>query len=725
MSACGGKSAKQAYYGGLAIVLILDILLIFVIIFLRLRERRLAQAVAGHASVQVVNGETGKNKGKDVEDGVHSFGVEDVEPEPDVVVENAVDVDDSPDTPLNTNLLVSAFNRGLASSDKNRPMRVNFKFKDLGLKLGKKAGGKEILKGVSGEIRSGRSTAIMGPSGAGKTTFMNVLMGKVNRTAGTLFINGREAEMHTYKKIIGYVPQEDVMLRDLTVRENILHSARIRLPASWSSKDVEDYTDAVINALNLTHVQHTLIGDETTRGISGGQRKRVNIALELAAVPLALFLDEPTSGLDSTAALSVAKILQSISRLNLTIVAVVHQPRYEIFQTFDDLLMIAPGGRTAYLGTREGAQAWFEGLGFLFEEKANPADVLMDILSGHGRRRSAGVMRSEELVKAWEEMSVEGNVVGSGDGQQVEVKEDDKVVEEAFYSLAPKLIKERGNYWWWQLVYCHNRSVVQQLRSGQALALEMFVGGFAGLLMGISTLGADGELYKGLYVTPYTLISPAPNEWLVPLLGLLIGLTVGLAGAPAGVKVFGEEKPVYWREAASGHSRSAYYLGKTIASLYRFTLSSLHFAAIYYFIAGPQLSFASQYAIIYLQFFGVYGLAAIVSMLVRRENANLLAVVVCMFAAVFCGYGPSLRQAQNWGIIFIWHMSFNKWAAEAQFSESVMQYKDVYDIYSTAWAYGYILNRLSMDLLIMLGIGAVHRIIAFLLLIFLNRDKQR
>ncbi|KAJ3047500.1 hypothetical protein HK097_011489 [Rhizophlyctis rosea] len=746
LSSCRGGGAHQSYWGGLAITAILDVLLILAIVCIKLRERRLMNAAAQHAPVTVISDLDSHPKEKDVEDATnthHVGGSDDIN-----VVDNATDVDDSPDAPLNTSLLLTAFNRGLGSesakkAEEARPIRVDFKFEDLGLKLGKKAGGKEILKGVSGEIRSGRLTAIMGPSGAGKTTFMNVLMGKVSRTGGTLFINGREAEMHTYKKIIGYVPQDDVMLRDLTVRENILHSARIRLPASWSSQDVNDYVDAVISALNLTHVQHTLIGDETTRGISGGQRKRVNIALELSAVPLALFLDEPTSGLDSTAALSVARILHSISRLNLTIVAVVHQPRYEIFETFDDLLMIAPGGRTAYLGRREGAQKWFEGLGYEFNEKSNPADVLMDVLSGHGVRKGGPVLSSEDLVRAWEERDLEWEekIVRSGSAKSEDtveglapvtrveangnVAEKEKANEEAFYTLAPKLTKERGNYWWWQLIYCHNRSVIQQLRNGSALALEMFVGAFAGFLMGISTMGADGELYKGLYVAPYTLVSPSPNEWLIPLLGLLIGLTVGLAGAPAGVKVFGEEKPVYWREAASGHSRSAYYIGKTISAIYRFTLSALHFSSIYYFIAGPQLPFAKQFLIIYLQFFGVYGLAAIVSMLVRRENANLLAVVVCLFASVFCGYGPTLGQAKNWGVLFIWEMSFNKWGAEAAFSENVAPYAQVYDTAGSARFQGYTLNQVTKDLLMMLAIGFVHRIIAFGLLIGLNRDKQR
>lgn len=102
-------------------------------------------------------------------------------------------------------------------------------------------------------------------------------MGKVPRTGGDLFVNGKQVEMHVYKKVIGYVPQEDIMHKELTVRENILHSARVRLPKSWTPLEIETFVDQIIDALNLTGVKHSIIGDEVQRGVSGGQRKRVNI----------------------------------------------------------------------------------------------------------------------------------------------------------------------------------------------------------------------------------------------------------------------------------------------------------------------------------------------------------------------------------------------------------------------------------------------------------------
>lgn len=169
---------------------------------------------------------------------------------------------------------------------------------------------------------------------------MNVLCGKVQRTGGKLFISDKEAEIHEFKKMIGFVPQEDVMHRELSVKEVLLHSARIRLPQSFSAAEIEDFVDLLMRVLNLSHVQDSPIGDETKRGVSGGQRKRVNIGMELAALPVCLFLDEPTSGLDSTSALEVCESMQKLSGLGMTLVSVIHQPRMEIFEKFDDILMV-------------------------------------------------------------------------------------------------------------------------------------------------------------------------------------------------------------------------------------------------------------------------------------------------------------------------------------------------------------------------------------------------
>lgn len=291
------------------------------------------------------------------------------------------------------NGVMRAFKNSMSGSS----LCIHLKFQNLGLNL---PNGKRILCDVTGEIEPGRFTAIMGPSGSGKTTFLNVLLGKTERTKGELFINEVQADLSKFKNLIGFVPQDDIMLEELTVAENLRHACRIRAPANWTDKDCNDYIQELMISLNLLHVQDSVIGDEVQRGISGGQRKRVNIGLELAGLPIAIFLDEPTSGLDSTAALNIAFVLKDLAQLGLTTVAVIHQPRTEIFNELDEIILMVPGGKIAYLGPRIHIVEYFETLGFDFDPLINPADVLMDIVSSQvaGRVSYSG----DDLAAEWE-----------------------------------------------------------------------------------------------------------------------------------------------------------------------------------------------------------------------------------------------------------------------------------------------------------------------------------
>ncbi|TKA69214.1 hypothetical protein B0A55_07739, partial [Friedmanniomyces simplex] len=241
------------------------------------------------------------------------------------------------------------FIRSMSRTIETNSIGLSFDFENLSFETRR---GKKILQDVTGTMPRGSCWGVMGGSGAGKSTFVNVLMGKLTATGGTIKINGWVKDMHLYKKLIGYVPQDDILFPELTVRENILHSARIRLPASWRDKAIQDHVDSLIGCLQLTHVQHSRVGDARAPVISGGQRKRVNIGMELAAAPMAIFLDEPTSGLDATSAAMIMRLLKAISRLGVTTIAIIHQPREQIFYGFDQLLLLAQG-RSVYSGATE------------------------------------------------------------------------------------------------------------------------------------------------------------------------------------------------------------------------------------------------------------------------------------------------------------------------------------------------------------------------------------
>ncbi|KAJ3237403.1 hypothetical protein HDU81_009501 [Chytriomyces hyalinus] len=623
----------------------------------------------------------------------------------------------------NVSPLIEAFR---AAFNGRENLRMNLKFNQLKYSLGEKV----ILEGISGEMQAGKMTAILGPSGAGKTSFMNVLMGKVARTSGQIAINGIPAEMHSFRKIIGYVPQDDIMLQELTVREVIHYSARTRLPRDWSGRQVDELVDSILKVLNLEHVAHMLIGDEVNRGISGGQRKRVNIAMELAAAPLTIFLDEPTSGLDSTAALKVAKILRSISRVGLTVVAIVHQPRIEIFNTFDNVLMIVPGGRTAYFGPVKRAQSYFENsLGFVFNRDSNPADVLMDILSGRGKMKHEGPsLRMDAIVKFWETtgreqiQSTRDNNSGSFRSIPAINSVCDEADVEAVRTMA-EMVNTRGASFLQQLWNAHQRSITQQSRTFGHLAMEIWVGTLSGLIMGVA--GRADEMYHGVLVPPYTQLSSNPNEWFLGLYGTLIGVAVAMAGGPAGVRLFGEERVIFWREAASGHNALAYYLGKNISAIYRVALSSLHFTGVYVFFSKPTFALEYQYALVFLNFFCIYGIAVVVSMSARRENASLLTVVLGLLCAIFDGFAPSLRDARKSGVDFLFTFFPNRWAAEAQYSLSLDIYSHLYDLRYATEYFGYELNKTGRNMLILVALALGYRILGFILLVSSHRDKQR
>ena len=233
--------------------------------------------------------------------------------------------------------------------------RVNIEVQQLGLKL--HSNGAMVLAGVNGKLDSGKVTALMGPSGAGKTTFLNTLSGRATygSVTGKVLLNGEDRDINSIGSIVGFVPQEDVMHRELTVREVLHFYARLRLPKHFNDEVQERVVEHVVEALGLLHIVDSAIGDEAKRGISGGQRKRVNVGMEMVADPSLLFLDEPTSGLDSTTSYELVSALSELAAKGLNVIAVLHQPSFQLYAKFDNVLLLGNGGRTVYLGDSDGA----------------------------------------------------------------------------------------------------------------------------------------------------------------------------------------------------------------------------------------------------------------------------------------------------------------------------------------------------------------------------------
>ncbi|XP_048475874.1 broad substrate specificity ATP-binding cassette transporter ABCG2 isoform X2 [Rhincodon typus] len=250
-----------------------------------------------------------------------------------------------------------------------------------GLPCCRKINVKEILDGVNGIMGPGMN-AILGPTGSGKSSLLDILAARKDPSGlkGQVLIDGAP-QPPNFKCISGYVVQDDVVMGTLTVRENLQFSAALRLPKSICNAEKNNRIDQVINELGLMKVADSKVGTPFTRGVSGGERKRTNIGMELIIDPSVLFLDEPTTGLDAGTALTVLLLLQRMSRKGKTIIFSIHQPRYSIFKLFGSLTLLA-NGRLVYHGPSAEALDYFSGIGYTCEPFNNPADFFLDVING-------------------------------------------------------------------------------------------------------------------------------------------------------------------------------------------------------------------------------------------------------------------------------------------------------------------------------------------------------
>lgn len=267
-----------------------------------------------------------------------------------------------------------------------------------------------ILHSVSGRVRAGESLAILGPSGSGKTSLLNVLAARTEHppVRGEILFGGRPRVART-KRHVGYVMQDDVFFSKLSVRETLEFTANIRLP-NLGAEDKKRKVDDVMRRLRLTKCQNTKIGDQQfDKGISGGERKRVNIANELLHNPSLLLADECTSGLDSSSAFTVINLLRELCQEGRTVIATIHQPSSQMFSLFDKILLLA-AGRVAYFGPPHKVVPFFEGIGFPFPASYyNPADYMLELVIDDRPKDDDPDAPSvqKRILDAWEEDGLE------------------------------------------------------------------------------------------------------------------------------------------------------------------------------------------------------------------------------------------------------------------------------------------------------------------------------
>ena len=609
--------------------------------------------------------------------------------------------------------------------------KIDFKFENLGLDI--KGSGKSVLKGVTGEIMHGKVTAVMGPSGAGKSTFMTTLAGKAyyGDQTGTVLINGVNESLSKYKRIVGFVPQEDIMMRDMTVKENLQYSGNIRLSSKYNAVEKRRKIRKCIDLLDLREIRHSRIGDENTRGISGGQRKRVNIGLEMVAEPSVLFLDEPTSGLDSTSSLDVCKALRDIADTGITVITVIHQPRYEIFTMFHDVLLLGKGGQTVYLGPSEGAIKYFESIGFFCPARTNPADFFMDVIAGDVKRKGErGKFDAERLFEMWNKhqqrkMPGTNNASVGGIEANVLVKREQASIWKMFYLFM-------------------RRAFTQQGRHLFDIAIDNLFVVVAAFFLGIS------------FVTTPWWEPPAAKSNFVgcpePVQDMLQKLTVGvsdkilprasmtlmamsLAGCASAVRIFGRERIVYFREAAGidqPRGSIAYFCAKDIASLPQIMFGTFFFQLIFKAIASPRMNNAEVFICLMPVYYCAYGVGMFVSIVVEPNLAQLCGFVFVFVNQLYSGAVSTIPMMQKdvFPLNILYNLSFLRYASENFYLKEAARHQAVSDSLGVRMedtmdeTFGYSFDNFERNLCAMFAWGIFIRIVTCLIMTLKDRTKK-
>lgn len=482
--------------------------------------------------------------------------------------------------------------------------------------------------------------AIMGATGSGKTSLLDVIAGRKDPAGlreGKVLVDGKVVTSDL-RLSSAYVVQDDILMGTLTVRENLLFSANLRLnPHQYSSKEKHNRVDAIIQDLGLTDCAHTKIGTEFLRGVSGGERKRCSIGMELITSPSLLFLDEPTTGLDSNTANCIISLLHRLSRRGKTVIFSIHQPRYTIFRQFDHLTLMHKG-EVVYAGAAEQALKYFTDLGYQIEAFDNPADFFMDVTNGEAKSTSEAFHSDGQnlLAPTYRQSQLCQNILLELDCVDQSIAAGGK--------LPDRTVEYATSFSYQMRVVC-GRTVLNSLRNPQTSYAQLALNIFFAVLVGL--------IY---FQMPLTLPEALQNRG-GAFFFLIINMVFGNLSA---VELFINERAIFIHENSSGYYRtSVYFLSKIFADLIPNRIIPIFiFSGIAYYMMGLKpnveafMYFALNMSLVSLA--GV-GLAFLVSASVSSfAMANILIALPFVFMMVFGGYLVNLNAMLSW-------LSWLKW----------------------------------------------------------------
>ncbi|XP_050381141.1 ABC transporter G family member 20-like [Argentina anserina] len=445
---------------------------------------------------------------------------------------------------------------------------------------------KVLLNGVSGEAREGQIMAVLGASGSGKSTLIDALADRIAKDSlrGTITLNDETLNSRMLKVISAYVMQDDLLFPMLTVEETLMFSAEFRLPRTLSKSKKKSRVEALIDQLGLRNAAKTVIGDEGHRGVSGGERRRVSIGIDIIHDPIVLFLDEPTSGLDSTSAFMVVKVLQRIAQSGSIVVMSVHQPSYRILGLLDRLVLLSHG-QTVYTGSPANLPVFFGKFGHPIPETENRTEFALDLIR-ELEETPGGTKKLVEFNKSWQVTKKQkhkhkqnGSDNGAGSIPKLSLKDaiSASISRGKLVSGAPSdtnlasSVPTFANPIWTEMLVISKRSMKNSMRMPELFGIRMG----AVLVTGI------------VLATMFWHLDDSPKGVEERLGFFAFAMSTTFYTCAEAIPVFLQERYIFMRETAyNAYRRSSYVLAHSILSIPSLLILSLAFAATTFWAVG-------------------------------------------------------------------------------------------------------------------------------------------
>nr|GMD44317.1 pleiotropic drug resistance protein 1-like [Ipomoea batatas] len=476
----------------------------------------------------------------------------------------------------------------------------------------------ELLKGVSGAFRPGVLTALMGISGAGKTTLMDVLSGRKTGgyIEGNISISGYPKKQETFARIAGYCEQTDIHSPHVTVHESLQYSAWLRLPPEVDTEARKMFVEEVMELVELTPLRGALVGLPGVNGLSTEQRKRLTVAVELVANPSIIFMDEPTSGLDARAAAIVMRTVRNTVDTGRTVVCTIHQPSIDIFDAFDELLLLKRGGQEIYVGPigRHSSQLieYFEAIPGVprIKDGYNPATWMLEVTSAAQETLSATdfaqVYRSSQLFRRNKALIKELSkpALGSKD-----LHFPTKYSQSFYTQCLACLWKQHWSYW----------------RNPPYTAVRLMFTTFIALMFGTIfwDLGSRRRKQQDLFNAMGSMYAAI----------LFLGVQNGSSVQP----VVSVERSVFYRERAAGmYSALPYAIAQVVIELPYLFVQTIIYGVIVYAMIGFEWTvtkflwylFFMYFTLLYFTLYGMMTVAV-------TPNHNIAGIVSSAFYAIW------------------------------------------------------------------------------------------